>query len=735
MITSFEVGSTFRIIDQASPVLGNILRSVRSVAAFATQSNVQLAALGQNRFGGLSRSLSAVERHMEAISVSSATASKNLKALAAGASGMSANVAKLRALIGQADTLENHMAVAIPAAADKMATSVLASTDLMIGGISAAIVRVEELAAAFLPVSRAARGAATPLLAGPGGAGGLPPAAGGRGGGGRHGPHTRIGMGIPMAGGAHAHASMPGSVPLIAAGASMWGVAEMMKLAEEPMHQEAMLQLLGIDPATIERMKSEARGIAISVPGSGYATNMKNLGGLYSIVGAEGAMSIAPKLAEIDRVQSIVGGKDQGSAYVLTRAAELMGKLTDPVTHKVDMKAFGSIIDNMSKMSIATHGKVTPEEWLNYAKQAGPAAGNLTTEGLYTTATIIQAMGGHRAGTAAAAVQRQFAGGVMSASKAKELEDIGIFKAGDYEVGKGGHVMVKNDAAQSFVEKLQKDPLDAVVKDLIPALESHGFTTNEQLTKELYRILGTAPEQREIYEIIRGREQIRQERERAMGALAPGAAITALNRNDPEQVTSAFTTAFKDLLGAVGGPLMQSAIPGIRGLTSAFNELAAVAAGHPKETGVVSSGIFGTVAGAALGGVAGFFVAGPAGVVPGAMYGGGGGGVLGTAYGFMASQEGGHHQTAYERRQDRLRRQGLLPPDTDGVAGGSAWNVVPPPQKIEIAPAKVTLNMDGRAVGEATINYVVAQGNGAAQGSPYPDTTHGGSTFDFALVN
>jgi hypothetical protein len=54
---------------------------------------------------------------------------------------------------------------------------------------------------------------------------------------------------------------------------------------------------------------------------------------------------------------------------------------------------------------------------LNYAQQAGPAAAALDDQGIYTTAAIMQAMKGFRAGTAAQAVQRQFSGGVMTASK------------------------------------------------------------------------------------------------------------------------------------------------------------------------------------------------------------------------------------------------------------------------------------------------------------------------------
>jgi hypothetical protein len=715
MITTFEVGSVFRIVDQVSPQLRGMLKSVTELDAGLEGVRKNLTGLARTRLAGVGNQFKAITQ--EAMGLD--------KALGGATAGIARLTGASTALGGTTAAITGT-STAVQALADEwrnVATSAAAATAAMRGAGRVSV-----------PAIRGAAGAG----AGAGG-GSVPPVlpGGGAGRGGRHGPQQqgwhlgRFGVGVPVGPG-HVHASTPSSMAGVATGAGLFGIYELMEQAKEPMHQEAMLKLLGISQPTIERMKNEARDIAIAVPGTGFSHNMKNMGELYSIVGAEGAMSIAPKLAEIDRVQSIVGGKgkDQGSAYVLTRATELMGKLTDPFTHQVDLKLFGSVIDNMSKMSIASHGKVTPEEWLNYAKQAGPAAGNLTTEGMYTTSAIIQAMGGNRAGTAAAAVQRQFAGGVMTKSKAEELTNIGIFKPGDYEVGKGGHVTFKNDAGQSFVDKLQKDPLDAVVKDLIPALESHGFDTNEKITKELYRILGTAPEQREIYEIIRGREQIHQERERAMGALAPGASMATLNASDPTQVTSAFTTAFKDLLGAMGGPLMQSAIPGIRGLTTLFNQLASLAGKHPSETGVVGSAAAGTAGGAAIGFGIGW-LGGPVGAGGGALI----GGVLGTAYGFMNSQQGGPHQTAYERRQDRLRRQGLLPPDDSGIAGGTASNVVPPPQKIDIAPGKVTLNMDGRTIGEAVVNWMVAQGNGPAQGSPYPDTTRGGSTFDFALVN
>jgi hypothetical protein len=722
MITSFEVGSIFQIVNKATPQLRAILKSVTELDTAIEATRKNLTGLSRTKLVGVGNQFKAITAEVAVLD----------KALTGTAAAIGRFAKAPAALTGITSAVAGQSA-AVQVLADEWRAVAASATTAMTAMRAAGRTRLPAVIGA---TGSGPRGSVPFVPA--------PSLANRNRGGGRHGPRQgwhlgRFGASIPVAGG-HVHASTPSTGAGVAAGAGLFGIYELMKHAEEPMHQEAMLKLLGIDQSTIGRMSGEARDIAIAVPGSGYSKNMQNMGELYSIVGAEGAMAIAPKLAEIDRVQSIVGGKgkDQGSAYVLTRATELMGKLTDPVTHQVDMKLFGSIIDNMSKMSIASHGKVTPEEWLNYAKQAGPASGNLSVEGLYTTSAIIQAMGGNRAGTAAAAIQRQFAGGVMTASKAGELEALGIFKPGDYEVGKGGHVLVKNDAAKAFVDKLQKDPLDAVASELIPALEKHGYTTNEAITKELYRFLGTSPEQREIYEIIRGREQIKQERERAMAALPPGSAISSLNQNDPEAVTSAFTKSFTDLLGALGAPLMKDSIPGIVALTGALNNLSAAAGKHQAVTGIVSSTAAGAAAGAAIGFGLGWLggplapVTVPAAMGIGALVGGGIGAAWGTAgaitnylYSPSAVPSGSPFPDVGSR--------GVGAPNTREA--GSPWNVVPPAPVKQTVQVSSTINLDGRQIAQVVTNHQVADGNGPTQGSPYPDTTRGGSTFDFSLVN
>jgi hypothetical protein len=60
--------------------------------------------------------------------------------------------------------------------------------------------------------------------------------------------------------------------------------------------------------------------------------------------------------------------------------------------------------------------------------------------------------------------------------------------------------------------------------------------------------------------------------------------------------------------------------------------------------------------------------------------------------------------------------------------------VVPPAPVKQTVQVSSTINLDGRQIAQVVTNHQVNDGNGPSQGSPYPDTTRGGSTFDFSLM-
>lgn len=591
MITSFRVGAIFQIEDQATPIVARLAGEMDRLAGLVATVRAELQSISSVRIGSLTNRVTALTAAFDRTAVAATAMSTGVASgVAAMDTGLTTALATARALTTQLQAAGRAgAAMRVPA-----------------GGGGGAI------PPPIPPVP--------PPLPGPGAGGG---GRGGRGGGGHGGRgggvHARL----------HAHAGplsvggYGGGADMIGTGISAWFLGHAFHEAQEPAHQEALLRMLApnMSEAEIQQALQQARATSIAVPGSGYGENLKSIGEMYSILGMPHALELSQDFATLDRVMSLSGkGKDEGSGFILARAGEMMGKLNNPE----DMTAFRNTLTTMARVGLATHGQVTPEQWLNYVQQAGPAAGTLTDEGMYTTAAIIQVMKGFRAGTAAQALQRQFAGGVMTKSKADELKNLDIFKEGDYTVEKGGHVQFKAGAASEFVGMLQHDPLVAITDVLEPAMEKKGFTTLEDQTREIYKIIGTGPAQREVYDLLRGHKQIVAERDRAKQALAPGAALTFAGANDPTQSMSAFTKAFNDMLGALGGPTLKAAIPAINSWTNFFNRTAQAAQDHPKLAGVFGTVGTGAVAGAVTGlgiGMAG----GPIGAGGGALIGAGAG--------------------------------------------------------------------------------------------------------------
>jgi hypothetical protein len=85
---------------------------------------------------------------------------------------------------------------------------------------------------------------------------------------------------------------------------------------------------------------------------------------------------------------------------------------------------------------------------------------------------------------------------------------------------------------------------------------------------------------------------------------------------------------------------------------------------------------------------------------------------------------------------------GTAPVKQQGSDASGVWGAAPAGPGKESSAESTTqtvqvttvLNVDSRRLAEAVTKHQVADGNGPAQGSPYPDTTRGGSSFDFALM-
>src|SRR5262249_23742345 len=147
--------------------------------------------------------------------------------------------------------------------------------------------------------------------------------------------------------------------------------------------------------------------------------------GSVSILGPENAIAANESLV---RTRSVLGNvldrfgvseKDKSEAYDILRSGELLSRIMDPKTHQVSVEALNRFTDTISKLVIATEGKVPPAMFLGTVKQGNLAMQNFTDEGLLASGILAQGLGGPKAGTAMMSLFRQFAGGKMTKSTAE----------------------------------------------------------------------------------------------------------------------------------------------------------------------------------------------------------------------------------------------------------------------------------------------------------------------------
>jgi hypothetical protein len=159
-------------------------------------------------------------------------------------------------------------------------------------------------------------------------------------------------------------------------------------------------------------------------------------------------------------------------------------------------------------------------------------------------------------------------------------------------------------------------------------------------------------------------------------------------------------------------------------LTEALKDVAAglksVDAYLPKGSNSAAGGSIwnaigkGAIEGGAIGAGIGFFTSG-VGAVPGLLLGGATGGAYG-AYRHLTDPE----------PMDRTA--------TVGPSGTQPLNAASPPPVSQTVQVNSRINIDGREVARAVTTHQVTEGHGPSEGSPYPDTTRGGSVFDFSAV-
>ncbi|HEY8005700.1 MAG TPA: hypothetical protein VIE66_02585 [Methylocella sp.] len=343
------------------------------------------------------------------------------------------------------------------------------------------------------------------------------------------------------------------------------GIKTLADHAKELSHAMAQVKKLNADmsPAEWDKIKTWAFGLPSRVRGTTSVEAFEQFGNLRSMFGTEQALKMGDAIARFGQVLGGQSGnyeKLSDQIFTMVKAGDLMGKMVDSTTHKVDPEKLQRFLDLGVQVINATHGKVSAQTWFQMAQQGGPALSNMSDEGLKAMAMAAQAMGGFRSGTAMTSLYQQMIGGTMTKFKAEELSNLGLVGK-NYQVTQGGHIVWGKGALDTeFTRAAQKDPL-AAVEVMRKALEKGGFSTIETQVPELFKMLGRQTTQRLVHDFLRNFPQMIGERERFGEAMKTTGAYKLGQDEDYMKAQHDLMAAWTDMMSKISLPVAQAAIP------------------------------------------------------------------------------------------------------------------------------------------------------------------------------
>jgi hypothetical protein len=372
------------------------------------------------------------------------------------------------------------------------------------------------------------------------------------------------------------HLAMYGGLSLLAGGAFIKGIEAVVNKTKDLSNELVKLERLGgaIGTAAASgELTKRAFDIAQRVP-MNVVDLLKIPGATYSIVGQKASMDIWEEMAKFGTVMQSQNGfsGDVGSELQkLLRAAELSGRLTDPVTHEADIGHLRHFLDLAARIVGATHGMVNPSTMLGMAQQGGFALRGLSDEGFYTQAILAQAMGGPRSGTALLSLWQQMAGGVMFKRSAEGLQDIGMLGKDEWRTDHG-RVILGDTASKRLTAMIGKDPLD-FASNMIDKLKEHGISDPEDQMRKIMRALGRQTTQRYTAEEVTNFHQMIAERGRLRGGLGAGESFGTIMNKDVSANLKAMHEAWNNLLYAIAGPNSENTVKILQNITNALKSL------------------------------------------------------------------------------------------------------------------------------------------------------------------
>jgi hypothetical protein len=345
------------------------------------------------------------------------------------------------------------------------------------------------------------------------------------------------------------------------------GIREMAKATSDYGHQLAILHSVIRDNKQMLDAQKSAWSVSFSTPTSTAAGNLKAIGDLVPAFGnANDAIKNIDSLQKLSAVITNLGGNPD-QAFDIAKALETRGAANDPARFRRES-------GEMVQASEATHGRVDAGEFLKFVRQSNPFATGFSDQFLYRVApTLMQDMGGSRAGTALNSFENTLVGGRMTKAAKNIFQQMGLLDAhASYQEGSAGTVQLKGSQVRG-ADLALSDPNRWINEVLAPAMVSHGFTTPKQQEALIAKLFSNRNSERIAVEFDINRTRYAKDAGIIGQTENPFNAYDRLKDTDPKMLGVAIWSQLQDVLVNIGKDALPVALPLMRDFGAALVEL------------------------------------------------------------------------------------------------------------------------------------------------------------------
>jgi hypothetical protein len=377
---------------------------------------------------------------------------------------------------------------------------------------------------------------------------------------------------------------------------------EGVKSGAEIQSEIVKMRTAGIPETDIQRAMRETGDLTARYTNVKRSDALERFKELRSIVlHPEEAHELLPTMVAANAAMNAVdkSGEMAKGLNFAARGAEVLGLAQDP-------KRFREYLDSFVKAQQVMGKTITPEMQYEFAKYSKASGATLSDRFKMTTGvSLSQELGGQTTGQSIDQFVKQITGGFQGNqhSAAKEFVAMGLASKDMFETTKTGEIKgMKPGKKLPGASLAQTDPDQYVYDYLLPALEKHNITKQEDQIAQVRRMFPAGRSADLVTKLIQQRESFSNHAKLYGEAKGLGAD----NSGDPFVALNSLSTSLQNFAGALTSPAMETAASVLSSMSATVagwaNSMSKFAEAHPDAAKYMGGGAI--AAGVGVGGVA-----------------------------------------------------------------------------------------------------------------------------------